>query len=112
MFNSRNLGALIVDQEPHVNEWEEPQFGIRNIGIEEKYGFGVLNEGQAIAVAKNVQRTLQREMSTPAGARSSRDSSNTGYESAADLVDANLIDVDADRFPVPGKRPRQRLITQ
>ena len=38
MFNSRNLGALIVDQEPHVNEWEEPQFGIRNIGIEEKYG--------------------------------------------------------------------------
>ena len=45
MFNSRNLGALIVDQEPHVNEWEEPQFGIRNIGIEEKYGFGVLNEG-------------------------------------------------------------------
>jgi len=45
MFNSRNLGALSVDQEPHVNEWEEPQFGIRNIGIEEKYGFGVLNEG-------------------------------------------------------------------
>ena len=37
MFNSRNLGALIGDQEPHVNEWEEPQFGIRNMGIEEKY---------------------------------------------------------------------------
>ena len=33
MFNSRNLGALIGDQEPHVNEWEEPQFGIRNMGI-------------------------------------------------------------------------------
>jgi hypothetical protein len=45
MFNSRNLGALIVAEEPHVNEWDEPQFGIKNIGIEEKYGFGVLNEG-------------------------------------------------------------------
>ena len=52
MFNSRNLGALIVDERPHVREWDEPQFGIQNIGIEESYGFGVLNEGQAIAVAE------------------------------------------------------------
>jgi len=51
MFNSRNLGALIGDQEPHVNEWEEPQFGIRNMGIEEKYyKFGVHN-GFTIAAA-------------------------------------------------------------
>lgn len=53
MFNSRNLGALIVDERPHVREWDEPQFHIQNIGIEESYGFGVLNEGQAIAVARN-----------------------------------------------------------
>jgi hypothetical protein len=45
MFNSRNLGALIVDDKPHVKEWDEPQFGIQNLGIEESYGFGVLNEG-------------------------------------------------------------------
>ena len=51
MFNSRNLGALIVDERPHVREWDEPQFGIQNIAIEESYGFGVLSEGQAIAVA-------------------------------------------------------------
>jgi hypothetical protein len=37
MFNSRNLGALIVDERPHVREWDEPQFGIQNIGIEESY---------------------------------------------------------------------------
>jgi hypothetical protein len=24
MFNSRNLGALIVDERPHVREWDEP----------------------------------------------------------------------------------------
>jgi hypothetical protein len=51
MFNSRNLGALIVDQEPHVNEWEEPQFGIRNMGIEEKYLSSACSTGFTIAVA-------------------------------------------------------------
>jgi hypothetical protein len=46
MFNSRNLGALIVDEKPHVKSWDEPQYSIMNLGIEESYGFGVLNEGQ------------------------------------------------------------------
>jgi hypothetical protein len=112
MFNSRNLGALIVDQEPHVNEWEEPQFGIRNIGIEEKYGFGVLNEGQAIAVAKNIRRTLQREMSTPAGARSSRGSENTTYESAEGLGRSNPAECQRGSPLGPRRWLRQRLITQ
>jgi hypothetical protein len=64
MFNSRNLGALIVDEKPHVKSWDEPQYSIQNLGIEESYGFGVLNEDQAIAVAKNV-KVRQNEMSTP-----------------------------------------------
>ena len=51
MFNSRNLGALIGDQEPHVNEWEEPQFGIRNMGIEEKYLSSACSTGFTIAAA-------------------------------------------------------------
>ena len=65
MFNSRNLGALIVDEKPHVKSWDEPQYSIMNLGIEETYGFGVLNEGQAIAAAKNVS-DHQSERSTPA----------------------------------------------
>lgn len=55
LFNSANLGALIVDQDPHVNSWDEPMYNMRNIGIEETYGFGILNEGQAIGVAKNIK---------------------------------------------------------
>jgi hypothetical protein len=55
MFNSKNLGALIVDEDPHVRSWEDGQYGIHNMAIEETYGFGILNEGQAIAVAKNVK---------------------------------------------------------
>ena len=58
MCNSKNLGALIVDEDPHVREWDEPQYNINNLAIEESYGFGVLNEGQAIAVAKNVKVTV------------------------------------------------------
>jgi hypothetical protein len=54
----------IVDEKPHVKSWDEPQYSIHNLGIEESYGFGVLNEGQAIAVAKNV-KVRQNEMSTP-----------------------------------------------
>ena len=49
MCNSKNLGALIVKDEPHMKSWDEPQYSIHNIGIEESYGFGVLNEGKCSA---------------------------------------------------------------
>ena len=55
MFNSRNLGALIVAEEPHVKSWEDGQYNIQNMSIEETYGFGILQEGQAVAVAKNIK---------------------------------------------------------
>jgi hypothetical protein len=47
MFNSAYLGALIVAEEPHVKSWEDGQYNIQNMSIEETYGFGILNEGQA-----------------------------------------------------------------
>jgi hypothetical protein len=49
------LGALIVDEDPHVKAFEDVRLGIQNMYIEETYGFGILNEGQAIAVAKNIK---------------------------------------------------------
>ena len=55
MFNSKNLGALIVQEDPHVRSWEDGQYNMNHMSIEETYGFGILNEGQAIAVAKNVK---------------------------------------------------------
>jgi hypothetical protein len=85
MFNSRNLGALIVDQRPHVRSWDDPQYSIQNLAIEESYGFGVLNEGQAIAVAKNV-RVRANEMSTPARPIISVGPDNTAFEKPSALV--------------------------
>ena len=70
MFNSRNLGALIVDEKPHVKSWDEPQYSIQNLAIEESYGFGVLNEGHSIAVPR--VRARIHGMFDAAGARSSR----------------------------------------
>jgi hypothetical protein len=55
MFNSNNLGALIVKEEAHVKNFEDLRYGIMELGIEESYGFGILNEGLAIGVAKNVK---------------------------------------------------------
>ena len=54
MFDSKHLGALIVDEEPHVNSFDDRKYGIHHMQIEESYGFGILNEGQAIATMANV----------------------------------------------------------
>jgi hypothetical protein len=35
MFSSRNLGALIVDEDPHVKSWEDGQYNIQHMSIEE-----------------------------------------------------------------------------
>ena len=90
-----NFGVLRV-----LKSWDEPQYSIQNLGIEETYGFGVLNEGQAIAVAKNV-RVRANEMGGPARPIISIGSDNPAYEAAANLVGANPIDVNADRFDLP-----------
>ena len=65
MFNSANLGALIVKQDPEVKSWEDNFYGIQSIGIDEQYGFGIINDGQAIAVARNV-RVVPNEFVLPA----------------------------------------------
>ena len=54
MFNSRNLGAMVVKEDPHVQNWEDVRYGIQEMFIEESYGFGITNEGQAIATALTV----------------------------------------------------------
>jgi hypothetical protein len=97
MFNSRNLGALIVDEKPHVKSWDEPQYSIQNLGIEESYGFGVLNEGQAIAVAKNV-KVRQNEMSTPARPIISLGAGSLILQSPSGLVGVTPFDINSDSF--------------
>lgn len=55
MFNSQNLGALIVDREPRVDEWKDPLLDMTKLQVTETYGLAIYNEGQAIVVAKDVK---------------------------------------------------------
>ncbi len=54
MVDTNELGILVVDEDVTTEEWDDPNRDIRAIKFRERYGLGVLNEGQAIAVAKNI----------------------------------------------------------
>ena len=87
MFNSKNLGALIVAEEPHVKSWEDGQYNILNMAIEETFGFGILQEGQAIAIAKNV-KIRANEFTMPARTVFNLSESGSTYE---DLATASIF---------------------
>ena len=54
MADSNELGIIVIDEEVTTEEWDDPNRDIRSIKFRERYGLGILNEGLAIAVAKNV----------------------------------------------------------
>jgi hypothetical protein len=65
MFEARNLGALIVQDDAHVKDWQDPRYGLQYMAIEETYGFAMLHEAQAVAVAKNI-KVRPNEFTLPA----------------------------------------------
>jgi hypothetical protein len=65
MFEARNLGALVVQEDAHVKDWTDPRYGLNYMAIEETYGFGILHEAQAVAVAKNI-KVRPNEFTLPA----------------------------------------------
>jgi hypothetical protein len=54
MFDSNELGALIVDEEVTTEEFDDPRVDMKKIKLRERYGLAILNEGQGIAVMRNV----------------------------------------------------------
>jgi hypothetical protein len=65
LFDSSELGALIVDQDMQVDEWNDQAVDIRKIKMKERYGIGIFNEGQAIGVLRNV-KVVPNEIVLPA----------------------------------------------
>lgn len=49
------LGFLIVDEEPTTEEFNDPKVDMRKIKIRERYALAIANEGQGVAVLKNIK---------------------------------------------------------
>ena len=54
VVDRNNIGVLLVKEDLTTEEFREPARDIRNLKIKERYGIGILNEGKAVAVAKNI----------------------------------------------------------
>ena len=81
MFDSAELGVLIVDEEVTTEEFDDPRVDIRKIKLRERYGIGILNEGKAIATLKNVH-VVANEMVLPA--QSTVDITNASFRNFSD----------------------------
>ncbi len=53
--DSSEMGALVVEEELFIDQWEDKSVEIEKVKLREKYGIHIYNEGLAIAVAKNVK---------------------------------------------------------
>jgi hypothetical protein len=67
MFDSNELGVLIVDEDVTTEEFDDPKVDIKKIKLRERYAIGILNEGQAIAKISNVH-VVPNEIALPAQA--------------------------------------------
>ncbi len=65
MFDSNELGVLVVDEDVFTEEFDDPRRDIRKIKLRERYGIGILNEGQGVAVLRNVH-VVPNEVVLPA----------------------------------------------
>lgn len=57
MADTNELGIIVVDEDVTNEEWDDPNRDIRTIKFRERYGLGILNEGKAISMAKNISIT-------------------------------------------------------
>jgi hypothetical protein len=85
MFDSAELGVLIVDEDVMTEEFDDPRVDIRKIKLRERYGIGILNEGKAIGVLKNVH-VVPNEIVLPAQATIDVSGSMTAISPTASVL--------------------------
>lgn len=54
LFDSSNLGALIVEEDVMMDEWEDKSVDLYKVKLRERYTFGIYHDGLAIGVLRNV----------------------------------------------------------
>lgn len=65
MFDSTNLGALIVKDDIQTMEWKEPSRDITKVKIWESYALALLNRGQGVGIFRNI-KVAANELALPA----------------------------------------------
>lgn len=60
------LGVMLVDEELTTEEWTDPARDIKKIKFRERYSFGILNEGQSVAVLRNIKNVENKIVDRPA----------------------------------------------
>ena len=54
MMDTTEVGALVVAEDPTMEEWKDPARDIYKLKMRERYGFALFNQGHAISVARNI----------------------------------------------------------
>jgi len=54
LFDSKNLGALLVEEDVMMDEWEDKSVDLTKIKLRERYDFGIYHDGLGIGVLRNV----------------------------------------------------------
>lgn len=55
LIDSNNIGVMLVKDEVSTEQFDDPTRDIQTLKLRERYGFGILNGGLALAVAKNIR---------------------------------------------------------
>jgi hypothetical protein len=83
--DSSELGALVVDHDPQVDDWTDPRTDIYKIKMKERYAVAILNEGKGVGVLKNV-KVAPNEMVFPAQATISASDTFTSIPAGTSVV--------------------------
>lgn len=54
IFDSRNLGALVVDEDVTIDQWDDMSTDITKVKLKERYGYVIYEDGLGIGVLRNV----------------------------------------------------------
>lgn len=54
MLDTAELGAIVVAEDPMMEEWNDPARDIMKIKMRERYGLVLFNEGLAVTIARNI----------------------------------------------------------
>ena len=67
IFDSSNLGALVVDEDVSMDEWKDMSTDITKMKLKERYTFAIYEDGLAIGVLRNVP-VVANEIALPVSA--------------------------------------------